>query len=81
MLMFLNSPALADPPQIRDLEAGATKVKVFRKFELTFNLSKDYRNPYDAGEIDKRPNCYFNDIDVSARKVQGTVYVSQIEVQ
>ena len=40
----------------------------------------DWRR-YDAGEIDKHPNCYFNDIEVSARTVQSTVYVSQIEIQ
>ena len=49
--------------------------------DLPVTLTASDWKRYDAGEIDKHPNCYFNDIDVSVETAQGTLYVSQIEVQ
>jgi hypothetical protein len=49
--------------------------------ELPVALDSPGWKLYDAGEIDKHPNCYFNDMDVSAETASRTLYVSQVVIQ
>ncbi|MBI2192204.1 MAG: DUF5060 domain-containing protein [Planctomycetes bacterium] len=39
------------PPQIARLEASDANVGLFEKFELTFSLDRDFRNPFDPDVI------------------------------
>lgn len=40
------------PAQIRDFSANAGVVDRYAKFELTFRLPREYKNPFDPSEID-----------------------------
>ena len=49
--------------------------------DLSVTLDRPGWNLYAAGEIDKHPNGYFNDIEVSAHAVESDLWVSQIVIE
>ncbi len=52
LLFIYNLPGMASSLEIMNLAENSSKVEVFGKFEIAFDLSREYQNPYDPAEID-----------------------------
>lgn len=52
-LVLLRPPggAVAPPLAVTGLRSNASEVGLYEKFEISFNLSRSYHNPYDPDEI------------------------------
>ena len=60
------------PLEIRDIDVNSTKIGVYEKFEISFDLSGEWDNPFDSNQIEV--NAYFCTPEGDTLKVPGFFY-------
>jgi len=60
------------PLEIRDIVVNSTKIGVYEKFEISFDLSGEWDNPFDSDQIEV--NAYFCTPEGDTLKVPGFFY-------